>query len=56
MTFDGSNTQECSEIPITDDDIYEEVEMFIVSLDTVDEDVTLEPNRGSVAIVDNDGG
>ena len=56
LTFDGSNTRECSEVPITDDNIYEDDETFSVTLTTGDEDVTLEPDSGVVTITDDDGG
>ena len=55
LTFDGSHTQVCRVIVIIDDDVYEGIETFFVTLDTIDEDVTLEPDLGLVTVVDNDG-
>jgi len=56
LTFDGSNTRGCSDVPITDDNIYEDDETFSVTLTTEDGDVTLEPDSGVVIITDEDGG
>ena len=56
LTFDGSNTRGCSDVPITDDVIYEDDETFSVTLTTGDGDVTLEPDSGVVTITDEDGG
>ena len=55
LIFDGSNTRQCNEVAITDDNIYEDDETFSVTLTTGDEDVTLEPDNGIVTITDDDG-
>ena len=55
LTFNGTNTKACTDIPITPDDDYEENETFFVSLTTPDSNVTLNPDRGAVTIIDDDG-
>ena len=47
--------RECINIPIIEDDIFEEdVEMFSVSLTTTDSSVNIMPYRGDVEIRDNE--
>ena len=55
LTFNGTNTKACADIPITPDDVYEGNETFFVSLTTADSNVTLNPDRGAVTIIDVDG-
>ena len=55
LTFNGTSTKACTDIPITPDDDYEENETFFVSLTTPDNNVTLNPDRGAVTIIDDDG-
>lgn len=55
LTFDESNDLQCFDIPIIDDIDLEDNEIFLISLDTDDPDVTLDPRDGSVIIVNDDG-
>ena len=55
LTFNGTSTKACTDIPITPDDDYEENETFFVSLTTADSNVTLNPDRGALTIIDDDG-
>ena len=55
LTFDRSNSRQCVDVRINDDNDLEEDETFQVSLTTDDADVELMPNNGNVLIVDDDG-
>ena len=55
LTFDsGNNDMLCVDVPINDDNLCEANEAFDVSLSTLDSAVTLDPNTGSVTIIDDD--
>ena len=55
LTFDESTTIQCVQITINPDNILEEDEIFIVSLTTPDDDVTLSPDDSEVTITDTTG-
>ena len=57
LTFNSGNQDNmlCVDVPINDDNLCEADEMFSVSLTTVDPAVTLDPDSGTVTIVDDDG-
>ena len=53
LIFSSNNSQQCIDITIVDDDVYEPSENFIVSISTSVTRVML--NLVTVTIVDNDG-
>ena len=56
FTFSSSSSQQCINITILDDTVFEAVlEIFSVNIDTSVDRVVLEPNSTVVEIVDNDG-
>ena len=55
LTFDGSTSLQCVNIPIIEDVILEENERFTVSITTTDTDVILNPDNGEVIILNDDG-
>ena len=55
LEFESGSTRECTQIPIVDDLIDEEDEMFDVILTTNDPDMELAPENGMVTIIDDDG-
>ena len=46
---------QCHSVSITDDTILENDEVFVVALNSTDEDIILSPSTTSVTIVDDDG-
>ena len=54
LTFDASTSRAYADIPIQPDDIYEDDEIFSVSLTPNDKSVTVGP-PSTVTITDNDG-
>ena len=48
-------TQECVDVIITDDDVFEDDETFTVTLTTDDGSVDTVPDRTDITIVDNEG-
>ena len=57
LTFTPGNERICRNIPIINDDLYEDPETFTVSLTTSESFVTIDPTRqtGTAIINDNDG-
>ena len=57
LTFDSGNQNNmlCVDVSINDDNLCEDDEMFDISLSTLDPAVTLDPDTGSVTIIDDDG-
>ena len=56
FTFSSSSSQQCVNITILDDSVFESMlETFSVNIDTSVDRVVLEPNTTVVQIVDNDG-
>jgi len=56
LFFDGSNTVECVNISLKNDEVLEGLEMFNVILDSGDEEmVSLSPNMAVIMIIDDDG-
>ena len=55
LTFTPSMTEICQNVMITNDDYYEDPEDLTVRLTTVDPDVTLMPDMGTITIVDDEG-
>ena len=50
------NTEpQCIDVPIIGDSILENNETFYILLSTLDSDVSISPNLGTVVIIDNDG-
>ena len=55
LTFEAGQPQcQCVQIPIEDDSIYENSEMFLVILENITSDVTVAMGMSSVIILDND--
>ena len=55
LTFEAGQSQcQCVQIPIEDDSIYENSEMFHVLLENITSDVTVTMGMSSVIILDND--
>ena len=48
-------TQECVDVAITDDDVFEDDETFSVTLTTDDGSVDTVPDRTDITIVDDEG-
>jgi hypothetical protein len=55
LTFTPSMTEICQNVMITNDDNYEDPEDLTVWLTTVDPDVILDPDMGTITIVDGEG-
>ena len=55
LVFQSTVTLQCRSIPITDDTILENDEVFSVQLSTLDQDVILTFSTATVTIEDNDG-
>ena len=55
LTFTDSMTTICRNVTIVNNDFYEDPESFNVRLTTLDPDVTLDPDMGTVTILDDDG-
>ena len=57
LTFDSEiqNDTLCVDVPINDDNLCETDEIFDVTLTTADPAVTLDPDTGTVTIIDDDG-
>ena len=49
-----ANDPQCVDISITNDDILEDNEVFIIELHTTDQDVTLDPQNATVTILNED--
>ena len=54
LTFDESTSRACADIPIEDDQIVENPEVFRVVVDGDDPDVVFDPPSSTVTIIDND--
>lgn len=54
LVFNEDNTRICTHIPITDDRLDEEEEMFTVTLTTDDEDIRVAPDEAEIIITDDD--
>jgi hypothetical protein len=52
LMFDATNTRRCLDVPITDDDVLENDEDFLVELTTPEPDVNLMPDIGVITIED----
>ena len=56
LTFSPGVNESCTTIiPIVDDSVLENDEVFSVTLSTTDSDVSLDPASATVTILDNDG-
>ena len=55
LTFDPDNSRRCVSIGLVDDSLLEPSEEFEVSLTTDEEQVTVDPDRAVVTILDTDG-
>ena len=56
LTFEAGQPQcQCVQIPIEDDSIYENSEIFHVILENITSDVTVAMGISAVIILDNDG-
>ena len=56
LTFEAGQSQcQCVQIPIVEDSIYENSEMFHVILENITSDVTVVLGISTVIILDNDG-
>ena len=55
LVFDGSSTRQCEAVPIRPDDDLEDDESFTVTLTTTDDGVDLEPDVGTIIIMDESG-
>ena len=55
LTFDPDNSRRCVSIGLVDDSLLEPSEEFEVSLTTDEEQVTVNPDRAVVTILDTDG-
>ena len=56
LTFSPGVNESCTTIiPIVDDTVLENDEVFSVTLSTTDSDVSIDPSSATVTIVDNDG-
>ena len=53
-TFDQNNRRRCFDVPILEDNAYENTEQFQVSIASVD-DVTVMPIAATIRIIDMDG-
>ena len=55
MTFTAGQTVATAPVPITDDSVVEEIEMFTATLSTDDSNVMFGEDTATVTIVDDDG-
>ena len=55
LVFNAGTTRVCRRIPITDDPVDEDDEVFVVTLTTDDPDTALAPDETEVTIIDDDG-
>ena len=55
VTFQPGETRITVPVPISDDDIFEDVEVFRAHLTTTDDNVNIGDSMATVSIVDNDG-
>ena len=55
LVFNSGTTRACTQVPIVDDDIDEDDEMFDVTLTTTETGISLAPDQGMVTITDDDG-
>ena len=55
LMFDASNPRQCVDIPIQEDDVYENDEDFTVRLTSPDDDVILVEDEGTITIEDTSG-
>ncbi len=55
LVFDASTSRSCVSVTTTEDDIYEDSEVFDVNLNPADTDVTVAPDEGEITIIDEDG-
>ena len=55
LTFSEGINEACTSVQITNDDVLENDENFNLNLDTDAPRVTLNPEEGSVLIIDGDG-
>ena len=54
LTFMEGTSDVCTTVQITDDNVLEDDESFLLTLTTSEPRVTLDPEQGSVLIIDND--
>lgn len=54
LTFDESTSRACADIPIEDDQIVENPDVFRVVVEGDDPDVVFDPSSSTVTIIDND--
>lgn len=55
LLFNADSTRVCTRIPITNDDVDEDDELFVATLSTEDPDISLAPDEADITIIDNDG-
>ena len=55
LVFNNGTTRACTQVPIVDDNIDEDDEVFDVTLTTTETGISLAPDLGMVTITDNDG-
>ena len=55
MTFTAGQTVATAPVPITDDSVVEDTEMFTATLSTTDSNVVFGEDSATVTILDNDG-
>lgn len=54
ISFNAAKHRRCAHIPIVDDGSFELPESFNVVIETLDQNVTINPDKSTVTIVDND--
>ena len=54
LSFTEGITDSCTSIQITDDNVLEDDESFLLTLTTSEPRVTIDPEQGSVLIMDDD--
>ncbi len=55
LVFDANTSRSCVSVTTTEDDIYEDSEVFDVTLEAADTGVTVAPDEGEITITDEDG-
>ena len=55
LTFQRGSVQECNNITIFSDDVLENVEEFLVQLNTEDPNISIGQGSVTVSILDNNG-
>ena len=55
FTFNGQITENCVNVTIHTDDIFEGDEILTVNLTTTDPDVNLDPDSGVITIIESSG-